>query len=115
VVNNSINPRTNEFFIDQSVDDNLSEPMFKGHLDICGVRIPAAFTGTSIGFTESETEDGTFNAVTWEGVAVAYPVVAGQTCMFNASIFSGLKWLKLTSNGNEAADRSVEPIYRDFN
>ena len=112
---NDENPRNNVFFIDQSADDNLSEAMFKGHLDICGVRIPAAFTGTSVGFTESETETGTFNAVLWEGVTVAFAAAAGQTCMFNASILSGLKWLKLTSNGSEAADRTIEPIHRDFN
>ena len=115
MANNSVNPRSNVFFIDQSDDDNLSQPMLKAHLDICGVRLPAAFTGTSIGFTESDTETGTFNAVTWEGTAVAYTVAAGDTCMFNASVLSGLKWLKLTSNDAEAADRTVTPIYRDFN
>jgi hypothetical protein len=111
---NDSNPRNNVFFIDISADDDLSEAMFKGHLDLCGVRIPAAFTGTEIGFTESDEEDGTYNAVTWEGTAIALTVAAGDTCMFDPAKLSGLKWLKLTSNDNEAADRTVEPIWRDF-
>lgn len=112
---NDDNPRNNAFFIDISADDDLSEAMFKGHLDICGVRMPAAFDGSNIGFQESATEGGTYNDVTWEGEAVSFAVAAGETCMFNAAILSGLPWLKITSDGNEAADRTITPVYRDFN
>lgn len=113
--NNAVNPRGNVFFVDISADDDLSEAMFVGHLDICGLRMPAALTSTAVTFLESDTEDGTYNTVQWDNADLEITVAAGKTAMFNAAYFSGLKWLKAVMGSSEAADRTIEPIYRDFN
>lgn len=107
-------PRTATFFFDISDDDDLSQPCNKQHLDICGVLIHADFDGTEIGFTGS-LDGVTYYAVTWEGTAVAFTVAAGDACMFNAAILSGLPYVKMTSNANEDGDVTCPPIYRDFN
>jgi hypothetical protein len=115
VANNNDNPRLNTFFIDITADDDLSEPMFKGHLDLCGLRFPSAFTGSTISFYESASENGTYQKVEWEGTDVEFTVTVDKTVMFDPAKFSGLPWLKIASDGNEAADRTIDPIFRDFN
>jgi hypothetical protein len=109
------NPRDNTFFIDISADDDLSEPMFKGHLDICGLRFGSEFDGAAVTFLESETETGTYQEVWWEDAAFTLTVTASKTVMFDPTKLSGIKWLKITSDGPEAGtDSEVIPIFRDF-
>lgn len=110
----NVNPRENTFFFDISDDDDLSQPFFQGHLDLCGVRIPSGFDGTSIGFKECETETGTYSDVSWEGTVVAFTVSAPVTLKFDPAKLTGSKWLKMTSDANEDGDVEIEPIFRDF-
>lgn len=114
-IGNDKNPRNNTFIVDISEDTDLSLPMYKGHLDICGVRIPSNFDGTTLTFLESETEDGTYQTVQWEGSDLTLTVAASKTAMFDPAKLSGLKWLKIsTGTVQSTTDTIVEPIYRDF-
>jgi len=107
------NPRNNVFFIDQSVDDDLSEACHKQHLDICGVMVPSGFEGTAITF-QGSVDGTTFGSVTWLGVEVSVPVTAGDAAKFPKDYLDGFSHVKLGSNANESADRTLTPIYRDF-
>lgn len=107
--------RDNYFFFDVSVDDDLAGPLYKGHVDICGLRFDSGFDGTGVTFLESATETGTYNPVWWEGALWTLVVAASKTVMFDPAKLSGLKWLKLTSSAHEGADVNVYPIYRSFN
>ena len=78
---------------------------------IVGVRLPSSFTGTSISFEESATQDGTFRPITQNGSALSYTVAASDTLKFQfPSVFAGIKWLKIVSGSAEAADRTITPI-----
>jgi len=75
-----------------------------------GIVMPAAFTGTSLGFQVSH--DG----VTYQtlygptGAAVSFTVAAGRTYSFTADVANELshwRWVKVVSGSAEGADRSV--------
>jgi hypothetical protein len=108
------NPRLNYFFIDESVDADLSEPLFKGSLDICALEFPT-MTSASITFEESRTgASGTFVPVHWNGAVLQITITSGTIQHLDPMWFSGAKYLKIKTAGAEAADRSIYPIWRQF-
>jgi len=106
-------PRSSVFLFDVSEDDNLTLPLEKQHLDVIGVQIPSAFTGTSIGL-QGSLDGTTYCPIYWEGTILAITVAASRLVMFAERYTSGIPWLKMTSNGSEAADRTVIPVFWDF-
>jgi hypothetical protein len=109
------NPRANVFFIDQSVDADLSEPLFKGHLDILGLRFPATWDAANCTFYESDTEDGTYRLVHWEQDG-AFTLTGGVdlTIKFGPERLAGCKWVKIATSAVQLADRTITPIFRNF-
>lgn len=80
---------------------------------LIGIVMPAAFTGTSISLTASSSATGTFTPVyNSSGIQVAIQVGTSRTILFSPTDFIGLKYVKLVSNGAEAADRSIICILR---
>lgn len=80
---------------------------------LCGVRIPAAFTGTAITFESSKTATGTFDAVKdGAGNSISKTVAASQYIALDPSLFAGIRFLKIVSGSNEAADRVVTAVAR---
>ena len=71
---------------------------------ICGVWLPAAFTGTTLTFQASRTVDGTYGAV--QGVSLT-PVAAGQFVPVDPTKFYGVRFVKVVSGSAEGAARSV--------
>lgn len=106
------NPRTNHFFIDQSEDADLSEALFKGDLDICGLDFPT-MTSATVTFEESR-DDVTYKPVHWDGAVLQITVTSGTIQHLDPMWFSGARYLKIKTAGAEAADRTIYPIWRRF-
>lgn len=84
---------------------------------VVGVHMPAAFTGTSLTIQVAPTLTGTYGAAQSSNTATtahSIAVTAGQYAPIteNIAIVAGWRFLKLTSNGAEAADRVIKLAIR---
>lgn len=70
--------------------------------------IPAAFTGTAVTFTGSDTADGTFVAIyNASNAAVSITVAINRAYPLPAECF-GFKFIKIVSGSSEAAERTIK-------
>lgn len=78
-----------------------------GHT-LCGIFIPAAFTGVALTFQASPTATGTFVSVRdGAGAALTVTVAAGQYIPIDPKNFHGLRYLKIVSGSAEGAARTL--------
>ena len=77
--------------------------------DLCGLFLPAAFTGTTIKILAAPASGGTFVTVQdGAGNDYALPVAAGKYApVTNLAVVCGLRFVKLVSGSSEGADRSI--------
>jgi hypothetical protein len=80
-----------------------------GGFSLCGVKLPAAFTGTAISFTMCDTVDGTYVPVksTTSGSALSYTVAQGTYAALDPKDFQGIAFLKIVSNATEGSLRTL--------
>ena len=90
-----------------AISTTTSAAIPTGGTSLVGVMMPAAFTGTAISFTASNTLAGTYNAVVNAAGAVSYPAAASQYVAIDPKDFQGITFLKIVSNGTEAAARTL--------
>ena len=103
-----------DILIDVSADASNSVAFQTKGLLLCGIEFPASMTGTSI--TVDFAQDGS----TWvdvfetDGTEVSYTVSAGNLIRLDPSgwAFASSGWLRITSNGTEAADRTLKVFLR---
>lgn len=83
---------------------------------LCGVFIPASFTGTAISFETAETKAGTYVpvAATTDGGTLTYTVAAGTYCAIDPKDTAGIQFLKIKSGSSEAADRTLACALKGF-
>jgi len=75
---------------------------------LCGLFMPAAFTGTTIKISASPTSGGTFLPVQSSGADYSLTVAASKYVPIeNLSIIAGVRYIKLVSGSSEGADRSI--------
>lgn len=102
--------------IDISADDDLSAAVDLGDNRLFALHLPAAFTGTAISFTVAPTVDGTYQALYDDaGNAISLTVAQGETIGItgaNAAALAACRFVKLVSNDNEAADRTIYLLLR---
>lgn len=82
---------------------------------LCGIQLPAAFTGATISFQASY--DGvTFGALksTTSGTTLTYTVTQGTYCAIDPKDFQGVAYLKIVSASSEAADRTLALSVKGF-
>jgi len=80
-----------------------------------GLRIPAAFTGTTVSFKNALTTAGTSNAVyRADGTLYTVTVAQGKDTILNPLDFLWTKFLTVVSGSTEGADRTVTLIVRDM-
>ena len=77
---------------------------------LCGILLPAAFTGTAITFLVSDALGGTYVPLhsTISGTLLTYTVVAGKFYAIDPKDFQGVRFLKIKSGSAEGADRTVK-------
>lgn len=86
----------------------LSSEIECGGLALCGVFIPAAFTGTALTFLASLTSGGTYVPVNGvDGDPISYTVQQGNYYAIDPKDFQGINFLKIKSGSNEGALRTL--------
>ena len=95
--------------IDVSADASNSLGVKTDGMLLCGVQFPAAMTGTSVTFDFALDNSTWADVVETDGSAVSYTVSAGDVVRVDPSGwgFASNGYIRVTSNGTEAADRSI--------
>ena len=76
--------------------------------DLCGLFMPASFTGTTVKIQAAPASGGTFVTVQQGGVDYALTVAASKYVPIeNLAVVAGLRFIKLVSGSSEAADRTI--------
>ena len=100
--------------IDVSADASNSVSFKTDGLLLSGIKFPAAMTGSAITFDHSMDNSTWSDVKETDGTEVSYTVSAGDVIRLDPSgwAFASEGWLRITSSGNEAADRSLEVYLR---
>lgn len=111
-------PRTQTWVIPNGA--RVSNYIDREHLDIQGFSLPAAMTNTTFTFygayTDPALDSGaTAKLIHWEGSVYQ---IAGTVDTHQGidplKIPSRCRWIAIDSGGNEGAERTIVPFYRDF-
>jgi hypothetical protein len=81
---------------------------------LCGVMLPAAFTGTVLTFLASTTESGPFQPVYNSSGQVSYAVAQGEYIAIDPKDFHGVAFLQIVSGSSEAALRTLTCSLKGF-
>ena len=100
--------------IDVSADNNDSLGVETEGMLLCGVQFPAAMTGTAITFDFSLDNSTWVDVKETDGTEVSYTVSAGDVVRVDPSgwAFASNGYLRVSSNGTEAADRKIVLHFR---
>ena len=95
--------------IDVSADNNDSLGVEAECMLLCGIQFPAAMTGTAITFDFSLDNSSWVDVKETDGTDTSYTVSAGDVLRVDPSgwAFASNGYIRVTSDGNEAADRSI--------
>lgn len=86
-----------------------------GGFVLCGVKIPAAFTGTALTFEMCDTAGGTYVPVNGiDGTPISYVVAQGNYYAIDPKNFHGINFLKIKSGSSEGADRALVVSMKGF-
>lgn len=82
---------------------------------LCGIQVPAAFTGTAVSF-QASVDGMTYQALhsTTSGTALSYTTAQGQFCAIDPKDFHGVNFLKIVSNASEGAARTLLCALKGF-
>lgn len=78
-----------------------------GGMVLCGINIPAAFTGTTITFTVSSSLAGTYNPLYNSSGQVSYTVAPSRYVAIVPQDFAGVAFFKIVSGSSEGAARTL--------
>ena len=100
--------------IDISADASNSLGVRADGMLLCGIQFPAAMTGTSVTFDFALDNSTWADVVETDGSAVSYTVSAGDVVRVDPSGwgFASNGYIRVTSNGTEAADRAIVLHFR---
>lgn len=87
-----------------------------GGFTLCGIKVPAAFTGVALTFEMCDTLSGTYVPIRSgiAGTVLTYTVVAGAYFAIDPKDFYGINFLKIKSGSAEAAARSLICALKGF-
>jgi hypothetical protein len=100
--------------IDISADNNNSLGVQTEGMLLCGIQFPAAMTGANITFDFSMDNSTWVDVTETDGTEVTYVVTAGDMVRVDPSgwAFASNGYIRVTSDGNEVADRSLTLHFR---
>ena len=95
--------------IDISADNSNSLGVKTDGMLLCGIQFPAAMTGSNITFDFALDNSTWVDVKETDGTEVSYTVSAGDIVRVDPSgwAFAGNGYLRVSSNGTEAADRKI--------
>ncbi len=82
---------------------------------LCGIQLPAAFTGTALTF-EASVDNATFQPVksTTGGTSLSYTVAQGTYVAIDPKDFQGIDYLKIVSGSTELGARAFTCALKGF-
>ena len=100
--------------IDVSADNNNSLGVKTDGMFLCGIQFPAAMTGSNITFDFALDNSTWVDVKETDGTETTYTVSAGDILRVDPSgwAFASNGYLRVTSNGSEAADRKLVLHFR---
>ena len=100
--------------IDISADNSNSLGVATDGMLLCGIQFPAAMTGSSVTFDFSMDNSTFVDVKETDGTDVTYTISVGDMVRVDPSgwAFASNGYIRVTSNGNEAADRSLTLHFR---
>ena len=100
--------------IDISADNSNSLGVQTEGMLLCGVQFPAAMTGSTISFDFAMDNSTWVDVKETDGTDVSYTVSVGDIVRVDPSgwAFASNGYIRVTSDGNEAADRSLTLHFR---
>ena len=100
--------------IDISADNNNSLGVQTEGMLLCGIQFPAAMTGSNVTFDFSMDNTTFVDVKETDGTDVTYTVSVGDMVRVDPSgwAFASNGYIRVTSDGNEAADRSLTLHFR---
>lgn len=100
--------------IDISEDNSNSLGVATDGMLLCGIQFPAAMTGSSVTFDFSMDNSTFVDVKETDGTDVTYTISVGDMVRVDPSgwAFASNGYIRVTSNGNEAADRSLTLHFR---
>jgi len=103
-----------EALIDVSADASNSLKVNTDGMLLSGIVFPAAMTGTAVTFDFSVNGTNWYDVKETDGTDVSYTISVGDAVRVDPSgwAFASSGFLRITSNGTEAADRSIQLIFR---
>ena len=106
--------RSKTALIDISADNNDSLGVQTEGMLLCGIQFPAAMTGSSVTFDFSMDNSTFVDVKETDGTDVTYTISVGDMVRVDPSgwAFASNGYIRVTSNGNEAADRSLTLHFR---
>ena len=106
--------RSKTALIDISADNNDSLGVQTEGMLLCGIQFPAAMTGTAITFDFAMDNSTWLDVKETDGTEVSYTVSAGDIVRVDPSgwAFASNGYLRVSSNGTEAADRKIVLHFR---
>ncbi len=101
--------KSKQALIDISADNNNSLGVQTEGMLLCGIEFPAAMTGSNITFDFSMDNSTFIDVKEADGSDTTVTVSAGDIVRLDPSgfAFASNGFLRVTSDGNEAADRKV--------
>ena len=100
--------------IDISADNNNSLGVQTEGMLLCGIQFPAAMTGSNVTFDFSMDNTTFVDVKETDGSDVTYTVSVGDMVRVDPSgwAFASNGYIRVTSDGNEAADRKITLHFR---
>ena len=100
--------------IDISADNNNSLGVQTEGMLLCGIQFPAAMTGSNVTFDFAMDNSTWVDVKETDGTDVSYTVSVGDIVRVDPSgwAFASNGYIRVTSDGNEAADRSLTLHFR---
>ena len=101
--------------IDISADNNNSLGVETEGMLLCGIQFPAAMTGSNITFDFAMDNSTWVDVKETNGTDTSYTVSAGDVLRVDPSgwAFASNGYIRITSDGNEAADRKITLHFRN--
>ena len=101
--------RSKTALIDISADNNNSLGVKTDGMLLCGIQFPAAMTGSAITFDFALDNSTWVDVKETDGTDTSYTVSAGDVLRVDPSgwAFASNGYIRVTSDGNEAADRKI--------
>jgi hypothetical protein len=100
--------------IDVSGDASNSAGVSTDGMLLAGIKFPAAMTGSNITFDFATDNSTWVDVVETDGTEVTYTVSTGNVTRVDPSgwAFASSGFIRVTSDGTEAADRNITLIFR---